>query len=74
MRLRRLLAYSSCETLEVLRDPIRLAFAFIGAVILMLLFGFGITMDVEELRYAALDIDQTPESRTYLQNFAGSPR
>jgi ribosome-dependent ATPase len=74
VRLRRLLAYSSCETLEVLRDPIRLAFAFIGAVILMLLFGFGITMDVEELRYAALDLDQTPESRAYLQNFAGSPR
>jgi ribosome-dependent ATPase len=74
VRLRRLLAYSSCETLEVLRDPIRLAFAFLGSVILMLLFGFGITMDVEELRYAALDLDQTPASRTYLQNFAGSPR
>jgi ribosome-dependent ATPase len=73
VRLRRLLAYSSRETLEVLRDPIRLAFAFLGSAILMLLIGFGITMDVEEVRYATLDLDQTPESRTYLQNFAGSP-
>jgi ribosome-dependent ATPase len=72
--LKRLLAYSARETLEVLRDPIRLAFAFLGSAILMLLFGFGITTDVEELRYAALDLDQTPASRTYLRSFAGSPR
>ena len=74
VHLKRLLAYSHREALEVLRDPIRLAFAFLGSAVLMLLFGFGITMDVEELRYAALDLDQTPASRAYLQNFAGSPR
>ena len=62
----RLLAYSYREMLEVLRDPIRLAFAFIGSAALMLIFGFGITTDVENLRYAALDLDQTPESRRYL--------
>ena len=70
----RLFAYSYRETLEVLRDPIRLAFAFIGSVALMLIFGFGITTDVENLRYAALDLDQTPESRRYLQAFSSSPR
>jgi ribosome-dependent ATPase len=72
--LKRLLAYSRRETLEVLRDPVRLAFAFLGSAILMLLFGFGITMDVEGLRYAALDLDQTPASRAYLRSFTGSPR
>jgi len=70
----RLLAYSYRESLEILRDPIRLAFAFVGSVLLMLVFGFGITTDVEHIRYATLDGDRTPESRSYLETFAGSPR
>lgn len=72
--LSRLLAYSYNESLQVLRDPIRLAFAFIGSALLMLIFGFGITTDVEHLQYATLDLDQTPESRSYLRTLAGSPR
>ena len=38
----------------------------------MFVFGFGITTDVEDIRYASLDLDQTPESRSYLEAFAGS--
>ena len=60
--------------MQILRDPIRLAFAFVGSALLMLVFGFGITTDVEHIRYAALDLDQSPESRAYLEQFAGSPR
>jgi len=70
----RLLAYSYNESLQVMRDPIRLAFAFIGSALLMLIFCFGITTDTEHVRYAALDLDQTPESRSYLRTLAGSPR
>ena len=69
---RRLLAYSYRETLEVMRDPIRLGFALIGSVLLMLVLGFGMTTDVEDLRYAVFDQDQTPQSRNYVQSFAGS--
>ena len=58
--------------MELLRDPIRLAFAFVGPVILMLAFGYGITFDVENLKYAAFDQDQTPESRRLLESFSGS--
>ena len=58
--------------MELLRDPIRLTFAFIGPVILMLAFGYGITFDVENLKYAAFDQDQTPESRRLLESFSGS--
>ena len=36
------------------------AFAFIGPVILMFAMGYGITFDVENLKYAAFDQDQTP--------------
>ena len=60
------------EAMELLRDPIRLAFAFVGPVILMLAMGYGITFDVENLKYAAFDQDQTPESRRLLESFSGS--
>jgi ribosome-dependent ATPase len=60
--------------MQILRDPVRLAFAFVGSALLMLVFGFGITTDVEHIRYAALDLDQSPESRTYLEQFAASQR
>ena len=72
LKLGRLLAYSRRETLEIRRDPVRLAFAFVGSLVLMLAFGFGITTDVENIRFASLDLDQTPESRAYLAEFEGS--
>ena len=43
----RLWAYARREAMELLRDPIRLAFAFVGPVILMFAMGYGITFDVE---------------------------
>jgi ribosome-dependent ATPase len=68
----RLLGYARRETMELLRDPIRLAFALLGPLILMVVFGYGISFDVEDLAYAVLDRDRTPQSRAYLENFAGS--
>ncbi|NPD22233.1 ribosome-associated ATPase/putative transporter RbbA [Corallococcus exiguus] len=72
LRLGRMLAYASNETRQILRDKVRLAFAFIGSAVLMLVFGFGITTDVENIRYAALDMDQSPESRAYLEQFSAA--
>jgi ribosome-dependent ATPase len=65
---RRLAAYALREALEILRDPVRLAVALFGTALLMLVFGYGITFDVENLAYAALDRDRTPESRAYLES------
>jgi ribosome-dependent ATPase len=70
--LRRMFAYTVREALELIRDPIRLSFALLGTAFLMLIFGFGITTDVDSLSFAALDRDQTPESRAYLGEFRGS--
>ncbi|CAH1091712.1 ribosome-associated ATPase/putative transporter RbbA [Candidatus Nitrotoga sp. 1052] len=69
---RRAWAYARRESLEIMRDPIRIAFALLGPIILMIAFGYGITFDLEDISYAVLDHDQTPESRNYLENFAGS--
>jgi ribosome-dependent ATPase len=74
LRLGRMLAYSANETMQILRDPVRLTFAFVGSALLMLVFGFGITTDVEHIRYATFDLDRSAESRTYLEEFAGTPR
>ena len=68
----RLWAYARRETLELLRDPIRLAFALLGPIILMLAFGFGISFDIENLQMAAFDQDNTPQSRQLLDGFNGS--
>ena len=68
----RLLAYGRREARELLRDPIRMAFAFIGSALLMLILGYGITMDVEDLPFAVLDRDQTPQSRDYIAAISGS--
>ena len=68
----RLWAYARRETKELLRDPFRIAFAFIGPIILMLACGYGITFDVENLKYAAFDQDQTRQSRRLLETFSGS--
>ena len=70
--LRRLLGYAFRETLELRRDPIRLAFSLIGSVLLLFVLGNGISMDVENLRFAVLDQDNSPQSRDYVQNIAGS--
>jgi ribosome-dependent ATPase len=38
----------------------------------MVAMGYGITFDVENLKYAAFDQDQTPASRRLLESFSGS--
>ena len=70
--LQRLLAYTIREALELLRDPIRLGFSLFGTTLLMLVFGFGVSTDVNNLSFAVLDQDQSPESRAYLEELRGS--
>jgi ribosome-dependent ATPase len=68
----RLFAYSIREALELMRDPIRIGFALFGTAFLMLVFGFGISTDVNNLSFAVLDRDQSHESRAYLEELRGS--
>jgi len=72
LSLQRLFAYTIRETIELLRDPIRLTFALFGTALLMLVFGFGISTDVNNLTFAVLDRDQSHESRAYLEELRGS--
>ena len=69
---RRLFACTIREQLELLRDPIRIGFAIFGTTFLMLVFGFGISTDVNSLTFAVLDHDHSHESRAYLEELRGS--
>ncbi|WP_046481959.1 ribosome-associated ATPase/putative transporter RbbA [Pseudomonas veronii] len=70
--LRRLLSYSQREAMELRRDPFRATLALLGTCLLMLIMGYGINLDVENLSYAVLDRDQTGASEQYMLNLSGS--
>ena len=65
-------SYSLREMLELKRDPVRGTMALLGSVLLMFVVGYGISLDVENLKYAVLDRDQTGLSRNYALNLSGS--
>ncbi|HEV2575528.1 MAG TPA: ribosome-associated ATPase/putative transporter RbbA [Beijerinckiaceae bacterium] len=70
--MKRIWTFARREALELSRDRIRLAFALIGPLLLMAAFGHGISFDIEGLRYAVLDRDQSLESRAFLDQFSNS--
>jgi ribosome-dependent ATPase len=70
--LRRLFSYAQRESLELRRDPIRGTMALLGTLLLLFIIGYGISMDVEDLRFAVLDRDQTTTSQAYSLSLSGS--
>lgn len=72
LSLRRLWAFARREALELVRDPVRIAFALLGPLILASAMVIGISFDIEEAPYAALDGDRSQESRSLLDDFASS--
>lgn len=70
--MQRLLSYSHRESLELRRDPVRLLMALVGSMLLMMVMGYGINMDVENLNYAVYDLDQSVASQNYNLQIAGS--
>jgi ribosome-dependent ATPase len=72
--LKRMFSYTRRESLELRRDPMRAALAMAGSLILMLVIGYGISLDVEHLSFAVLDRDQTETSNNYALQFIGTPR
>ncbi len=70
--LTRLWSHSWRETLELLRDPVRASLALLGSVLLLVIMGYGINLDVQHLRFAVLDRDDSSISRDYVRNFASA--
>ncbi len=72
MNLKRLLAVAYKEWREILRDRIFFLLAFGLPIVLMLVFGYGITPDVENVPLAFVDYDHSALSRDYAQHYIES--
>lgn len=64
--------FATREFKELLRDKIRLFFAIVGPIILMVMTGWSISFDVHDLPYTILDQDHSVQSRQLTEYFSGS--
>jgi ABC-2 type transport system permease protein len=72
MRLARLLAVARKEVIQIRRDPRSLGMAFVIPMILLFLFGYALTLDVDNLKMIVYDQDRTAVSRDFLARFEES--
>ncbi len=72
MNARRVLAVARKEVLHIRRDPRSLGMAVAIPVLLLFLFGYALTLDVDNVPVAVWDQSGTPESRDLVSRFAGS--
>lgn len=72
MNLRRIAAVSRKEWMETVRDRLFLLMAFLLPGLWMVVFGYGLVLDVEHVPFAVLDRDQSSSSRDYLYRFIDS--
>jgi len=72
VKAQRLLAVSRKEFLHVRRDPRSLGLGIAIPVVLLLLFGYVLTLDVDKVPLAIRDLNRTPESRELVSRFEGS--
>lgn len=72
MNAARIWAVALKEWREIVRDRLFFSLAFVVPAVLMLLFGFGLSLDVENIPMAVVDYDHTPLSRDYAHRFIDS--
>jgi ABC-2 type transport system permease protein len=73
MSLPRIWAIAKKEFIHIYRDWRSLALVILMPAILMLLFGYAVTLDVKKVPMAVLDQDGTQESLSFVDRFRGSP-
>jgi ABC-2 type transport system permease protein len=72
MNYRRILAVTKKEYLHILRDPRSLGMGIAIPMLLLFLFGYALTLDVDRVPLIVWDQDGTTVSRDYLNTFSGS--
>jgi ABC-2 type transport system permease protein len=73
MNVRRVTAVARKEFLHVLRDPRSLGMAIAIPMLMLWLFGYALTLDVDHVPIIVWDQNNTPASRELVSRFAGSP-
>lgn len=72
MRLRRLLAVARKEFIHVWRDPRALGVSIALPLVLLLLFGYALTLDLDRVPLTVWDQSRTSESRELISRFEHS--
>ncbi len=72
MKPRRVWAMARKEFLHVLRDPRSLGMAIAIPMLMLLLYGYALTLDVDEVPLVIWDQSGTPASREYISGFQAS--
>ncbi|MDP2877154.1 MAG: ABC transporter permease [Holophaga sp.] len=70
--LRRFRAVALKEFIHVLRDPRALGVSIALPLVMLLLFGYALTLDVDRVPLAVWDQSRTPQSRELVSKFEGS--
>ncbi|ABI78720.1 ABC transporter, permease protein [Hyphomonas neptunium ATCC 15444] len=69
---RRAFSLARKETFQIFRDPSSILIAFVLPLILLLLFGFGISLDANSIRIGIVVQDARTDARSLVQAFEGS--
>ncbi|MCU1334479.1 MAG: type transporter [Bryobacterales bacterium] len=72
MNFRRARAMARKELLHILRDPRSLMAALTQPVLVLLLFGYALSLDVDRIPTMIYDADRTVESQNLIHEFRGS--
>ncbi|MEP0314153.1 ABC transporter permease [Hyphomonas sp.] len=72
MKWRRIAAVTVKETKDITRGPITVAVALLMPLVMLLLFGYAISLDIDDAAFGVLDLDRTPQSRALIDRFESS--
>ncbi len=72
MKFLRIAAITKKELIQIRRDPLSLAMAFLMPVLLLLIFGYAITLDVNNLTTIVYDLDKSGMSRELVVELTAS--
>jgi len=72
MKLLRIKAIAKKELIQIWRDPLSLAMAFLMPVMLLFIFGYAITLDVNRIKTIVYDLDRSSLSRELIDKFRAS--
>jgi ABC-2 type transport system permease protein len=73
MRLRRIYYLLVKEFIQAVRDPRLRIFLFLPPLIQLMMYGYAINFDIQNIRTAIYDEARTPQSRALINRFASNP-